>query len=180
MLELISQRPSVSQRELAETTGLSLGLINLTLKRLIKTGHIKVSALNRRKLEYLLTSKSIIELTNRTTNYIARTFETFSTYKTHIDDLLKELIDQGHNQFALLGRGEVSSIVELFLTKRFIKHRTIEDGEDILVGETVLDCRLRKEVGGVGISILERLLRLQTPAREKISKKLEVLEGVKK
>jgi DNA-binding MarR family transcriptional regulator len=172
VLELISQRPRVSQRELAEKTGFSLGLINLTLKRLIQTGHIKVSALNRRKLEYLLTRKGLVEKTNRTTHYISRTLETFSEYKRRIDGLLQELIAEGYTSFALLGKGEVSSMVELFVNQQGppLRHRYIEDGADIQEGEVVLDCRLHKASGAVGVSILERLLQVNT------QRELEVVE----
>jgi len=165
VLELISQSPRVSQRELANGTGLSLGLINLTLKRLIKTGHIKVSALNRRKLEYLLTPKGFVEMTNRTTNYITRTLETFSEYKTRIDALLRELIANGASSFALLGKAEVSAMVESFLNREGapLRYRFIQEGDALQEGEVVLDCRLRNVTGSVGVSILERLLEVKTP-----------------
>ena len=165
VLELISQSPRVSQRELANGTGLSLGLINLTLKRLIKTGHIKVSALNRRKLEYLLTPKGFVEMTNRTTNYITRTLETFSEYKTRIDALLRELIANGASSFALLGKGEVSAMVESFLNREGapLRYRFIQEGDALQEGEVVLDCRLRNVTGSIGVSILERLLEVKTP-----------------
>lgn len=165
VLEMISQRPRLSQRELAEKTGFSLGLINLTLKRLIQTGHIKVSALNRRKLEYILTPKGLFEKTNRTTHYITRTLDTFSEYKRRIDALLDELIQSGHTSFALVGKGEVSSMVELFLTNKgpSLRYRTIQEGDDINEGEIVLDCRLRNEMESVGVSILQRLLQVRTP-----------------
>ncbi len=164
VLELISERPRVSQRELAQKTGFSLGLINLALKRLIKTGHIKVSALNRRKLEYLLTPKGLFEHTNRATHYINRTLETFSEYKRRIDALLKELMAEGKTSFALLGKGEVSSIVELILTQAgsAVRFRYMEEGGAVQEGEIVLDCRLHSQTSVVGVSILERLVQSKT------------------
>lgn len=182
VLEMIAQRPRVSQRELAEKTGFSLGLINLTLKRLIKTGHIKVSALNRRKLEYLLTPKGFVEKTNRTTHYITRTLETFSEYKRRIDALLTELVADGHASFALLGEGEVASMVEAFLNREGapLRYRRVGDGESLQAGETLLDCRLRNTAGSVGVSILERLLEVKTPQFYGLTEKNDAVEVVGK
>ena len=46
---------AISQRDLARRTGFSVGLVNAVLKKLVRTGYVKTSHLNRRSLEYLLT-----------------------------------------------------------------------------------------------------------------------------
>ena len=64
ILDLITEAPRLSQRDIASQSGLSLGLVNLTLKRLLQTGHIKVSNLNKKKVEYIVTPKGFFEKAN--------------------------------------------------------------------------------------------------------------------
>ncbi|MCB4755562.1 MAG: winged helix-turn-helix transcriptional regulator [Elusimicrobia bacterium] len=160
VLNLLARDPHLSQRELASNTGLSLGLINLIIKRLIKTGYLKVLNLNSNKAKYLLTKKGMLEKTNRTASYISQTINTFKTYKSRIDELVQELVKNGHKSFVILGEGEVASLLEMSLRSApgiTYRHASF----DVLPqdGEIVLDCRLNTEKGQIGISILNQLLQ---------------------
>ena len=52
LLERISSGGAVTQRGLAKTSGLALGLTNLLIKRLVTKGCVKVVNLDRKRLRY--------------------------------------------------------------------------------------------------------------------------------
>jgi hypothetical protein len=165
VLELISESPCISQRDLASSTGLSLGLINLTLKRLIQTGHIKVFSLNRRKVEYILTPKGLIEKAHRTYAYVSKTVKTFMEYQGRLEQLIRDLVGQDCARFAILGDSEIVPLVIISLRSAApaVPFRVLHEGEAPDHGEIVLDCRLQGQKGEFGISILARLLKPLPP-----------------
>ena len=61
VLETMEQSSEATQREIASQTGLSLGLVNATVKDLIRRGMIKVSQIPRRRLLYYLTPQGFAE-----------------------------------------------------------------------------------------------------------------------
>ena len=56
ILEELEKNPDVTQRDLSEKTGLSLGMVNLLLKKFVKKGFVKLEKLNSRSFRYILTA----------------------------------------------------------------------------------------------------------------------------
>ena len=71
----------ITQRQIASHTGFSLGLTNLILKKLAKTGYVKVKQLNSKKIHYILTSKGMIEKTQKSYRYIFKTINNIKYLK---------------------------------------------------------------------------------------------------
>jgi DNA-binding MarR family transcriptional regulator len=167
ILDLIADTPGLSQRQVASHTGLSLGLVNITLKRLVQTGYIKVSGLNKRKVEYMLTPKGFLEKAERTYSYISRTVRTFKDYQQRLNPLLHELVGDGRRPVVLLGEGELSLLVETALRTQYptVQFRTAVSQENIKPEELVLDCRFDGNAQPVGVSILSRLLSRSVKGR---------------
>jgi EPS-associated MarR family transcriptional regulator len=88
LLRKINEKPSASQRELAEGLGFSLGKLNYCLRALKDKGLIKIDNFkkNPKKINYMyiLTPKGIIEKTNLTLNFMKRKIKEY-------DELAKEL-----------------------------------------------------------------------------------------
>ena len=76
ILRLIRKKPKVTQRELSNELGISLGKINFCLKELKNKGLIKISNFKKSKNKlnyiYLLTPKGISEKTKLTLNFMQR------------------------------------------------------------------------------------------------------------
>jgi len=159
VLELIEHSPRASQRQLATSTGLSLGLINLTLKRLIQTGHIKASNLNSKKAEYLLTPKGVMEKTRHTYLYLSRTIRTYGECQKRFEQMIRDLLITASG-FAIVGQGEIASLVEVAIRSvgSGIRYRFIAENDPTESGEVVLDCRLHGQGGSFGIAVLSQLL----------------------
>ena len=165
ILDVIARSPRVSQRDLATSTGLSLGLVNLTIKRLIRTGHIKAAHLDRRKVEYILTPKGLMQKTRRTYSYLSRTIGTFLEYRRRLEALVADLKENGCQNFGIRGGGEIAQLVELVLANAGpgVKFRALKAEDVPRKGETVLDCRLNGADGDFGVSILSRILEAGPP-----------------
>lgn len=164
LLDALSRDAGLSQRQVAKETGLSLGMVNLVLRRLVKTGAIKVVSLNGRTARYLLTPAGAAEKTRRAYEYLYRTMDTFRDLCVRIQRLIAELHADGVREFVICGEGEVADIAELCLSRTTLPdviHRR-ESGEppaDGVPARAVLQCSMRPLGSGyVGISVLERLV----------------------
>jgi DNA-binding MarR family transcriptional regulator len=165
LLDVLSRDGGLSQRQVAKETGLSLGMVNLVLARLVKTGAIKVVNLNGRTARYLLTPAGVAEKTRRAYEYLQRTVETFRSLRSRVDDLIAEMHAAGVREFIIHGEGEVADIAELCLSRTALSDVSYrrENGNppiDDVPRRVVLRCSMEPlGVGYVGISVLERLVR---------------------
>ena len=89
VLHLLEEEPELTQRELAQKLGISLGGVNYCLKSLIEIGHIKAGNfsknLNKSVYLYLLTPKGIAEKANLTTDFLKRKMAEYHALKKEID-----------------------------------------------------------------------------------------------
>ena len=165
LLDVLSRDAGLSQRQVAKETGLSLGMVNLVLARLVKTGAIKVVNLNGRTARYLLTPAGVAEKTRRAYEYLHRTVATFRDLRLRIDELIAELHAAGVREFIIHGEGEVADIAELCLGRSQLpeisyrrQNGELPPGDDPT--RSVLNCSLEPlGAGYVGVSVLERLVQ---------------------
>lgn len=103
ILTHIQDNENITQREIAEKTGLSLGAVNLLIKKMIKTGLIKIERLNARTLKYILTPEGMKEKTAKTYHYIVRTYETITRIQAVTKVILEKLKNKGIKKIYLYG-----------------------------------------------------------------------------
>jgi len=115
VLEELSHPKPVTQRELSERVGTSLGSVNLVLKRLVAKGYVKVRGLNRRRLQYILTPRGFAEKARKSYRYYLRTVDTLTEMKARIQAFIRHARTQGISRFFILGEGERADVVELAL-----------------------------------------------------------------
>ncbi len=89
LLRRIKKTPDLSQRELAEKLGFSLGKLNYCLKSLQKKGLVKLQNFQKKTnkinyLRYVITPKGISERTKLTINFMKKKMKEY-------DELKKEL-----------------------------------------------------------------------------------------
>ncbi len=97
ILKIIETEPEISQRQLAEVLGDSLGKTNYLIKALLEKGHIKAGnflrAENKFKYAYLLTPEGIRAKLELTRNYLARKEQEYIAMKAEIETMRNELAD---------------------------------------------------------------------------------------
>ncbi len=95
ILKIIETEPEISQRQLAEVLGVSLGKTNYLIKALLEKGHIKAGnfmrAENKLKYAYLLTPEGIRAKLELTRNYLARKEQEYIAMKAEIEAMRSEL-----------------------------------------------------------------------------------------
>lgn len=115
VLEHLSDSPqAISQREIARRSGLSVGMINAILKKLVHIGYVKTSNLNRRSIQYLLTPQGFAEKARKSYRYILRTVEQYRKIKIRFIDMLDSLAADGVKTYYLHGEGELADLIETF------------------------------------------------------------------
>jgi EPS-associated MarR family transcriptional regulator len=91
VLHLLEEQPTLTQRELAEKLGISLGGVNYCLKSLIDVGHIKAGNFKNNPDKsvylYLLTPKGIAEKASLTAGFIKRKMAEYHALKKEIDSI---------------------------------------------------------------------------------------------
>ncbi len=112
LLESLARNPALSQRKLAKSAGLSLGLINLIIKRFIQTGYIQTTQINKRKVEYLLTDQAVLKTTQKTQANLTEIVHKYLIIKKNLSELLQELYQSGYTYFSIHGNGELKELVE--------------------------------------------------------------------
>ena len=89
VLRKIKQKPSSSQRELAEELGFSLGKLNYLLKALSSKGLVKIDNFkknpNKINYVYVLTPKGISEKSKLTMNFMKKKLKEYDELKRELD-----------------------------------------------------------------------------------------------
>ena len=89
ILRLIIKKPRVTQRELSNELGISLGKINFCLKelkkKLIKFSNFKQNK-NKMNYIYLLTPKGLSQKTELTLNFMKRKMKEYEELKREYED----------------------------------------------------------------------------------------------
>ncbi len=89
VLHLLEDDPNLTQRELAEKLGISLGGVNYCLKALINIGHIKVGNFNKNPHKsvylYLLTPQGVTEKAKLTASFLKRKMEEYKSLRKEIE-----------------------------------------------------------------------------------------------
>ncbi len=106
LLKALDVNPSLSQRELAQRLGVSLGKINFCLKALVEKGCLKVNNFrnsdNKLAYSYLLTPNGIDEKSRMTVAFLQFKVREYDRLRKEIEDLRIEaeqqnLMDEYHS-----------------------------------------------------------------------------------
>lgn len=95
VLRLLQDNPEMSQRELAEAVGVSVGGMHYVLNALIDKGLVKLgnftAAEDKRRYAYVLTPKGIARKASLTHAFLLRKMEEYEALKEEISALSLEL-----------------------------------------------------------------------------------------
>ena len=93
ILQLLQKHPNMTQRELSNMTGVSLGKVNFIIKALKDKGLIKwqnfSNSPNKLQYAYLLTPQGIFEKTQLTLEFLNRKQAEYEVLKQEIEQLIK-------------------------------------------------------------------------------------------
>ena len=112
LLKLLHDQPQLSQRELAQAMGVSLGKANYCIKALIEKGLVKFGNFrknpDKRQYAYLLTPAGLEEKTCITMVFLRRKVVEYETLEKEIQQLRDDL-NAGRIQTGMLTQGRAGN-----------------------------------------------------------------------
>ena len=114
-------KDSIKQRDLAKIAGLSLGMTNAIMKRLIDKGYITVKKVNNRNIRYAVSPLGIEEISKRSLKYFKRTIKNVVVYKEALSDVIDMIKDDGFTEIVLVGKSDIDFIIEHECIKKTLK-----------------------------------------------------------
>ena len=135
ILEHIYYNDSLKQRELADKAGVSLGMVNAILKRLMEKGWLMTRRLNSRNISYVVSPAGEEEIFKRSYGHFKRIIEDISLYREKIDQIVAEAADAGYVEIILAGKSDLEFLVEYACDKAGISLKKVEP--DIALPENV-------------------------------------------
>ena len=164
LVNIVGAQLAANQRDLSRQLNMSLGMTNMLLRRLVTKGYIRIKQLNRRKVEYILTSKGFTEKMRKSVKYTIKTLNSIGLIKKRLEILLGSLHASGIRKFYILGSEDLASLIEMVLSEKFHGlyeiHRIatmIETKKDeaVLVCEEGIECP--ENSGGSCVNLIYEL-----------------------
>jgi EPS-associated MarR family transcriptional regulator len=95
-MRLLQENPDLTQRELAQKLGVSVGGLNYCLKALIERGLVKMQNFQQSKNKfgyvYVLTPRGIAEKALLTNRFLRRKMEEYEALRAEIETLTKDAV----------------------------------------------------------------------------------------
>jgi len=111
VMEEIEQNPEITQRELRRRVGVSLGLTNITIQKMLRKAWIKISTAPGRRIIYALTPGGVREKVRRLKDFVRISFRHYSNLK---QSLAREIENTGirRPKVASYGAGELRELIQ--------------------------------------------------------------------
>lgn len=97
VMRILQENPDLTQRELAEQLGVSVGGLNYCLKALVEKGLVKMQNFTHSKNKfgyvYVLTTRGLAEKASLTSRFLKRKMEEYEALRAEIDTLKSEAED---------------------------------------------------------------------------------------
>ena len=102
----------VRQRDLARILGMSLGMTNAILKRLVQKGLLVMRKVNSRNILYIVSPAGVEAITRRSYRYLRRTIGNVARFRDSIEEMVREAKRKGFEGVLLIGASDLTFIVE--------------------------------------------------------------------
>ncbi len=132
ILEEIDNDHTPSQRDLAKTLNISLGLVNSFIKRLAQKGYFKITTIPRNRVRYILTPKGAAEKTRLTYEFIQSSFQFYKEARKKFGTLFKDLQTQGIQRVIFYGATDLTEIA--FITIQETNIQLVAVVDDVKIG----------------------------------------------
>jgi len=102
-----------TQRDIAKNTGLSLGNVNILIKRLVKKGLLKIERINARTIKYTLTPEGLKQKADATYRFVVSSVKYINEINSSIEALLNDELCRRADKIFLLGnRDEIGELIQ--------------------------------------------------------------------
>jgi len=169
ILEEIDNSHSPTQRDLAKRLDMSLGLVNSFIKRLARKGYVKITAIPRNRVKYILTPKGFAEKSRLTFEFIQYSLHFYKRALRNLQDLLNKLEERGVKKVVFCGANDLAEIAFISLKATDIKLTGVVD--DLEKGKRFLDFTI-KPIGELSKLEFDRIIITAIDSKEAIFNRL--------
>ena len=113
LLDEIAKDSMVTQASLSKRLGIAVGSVNWYIKRLVNRGWVKVSHLNRTRLQYDLTPEGTAVFTQRAMQYAKDSLKIYKLFRQKAKAIVEDLRSKGITRVYLDGNDEIMDILRL-------------------------------------------------------------------
>ena len=113
ILEKIEKHNNLTQRHLADSLGVALGLANSYMKRCVRKGLVKVHQAPANRFLYYLTPKGFAEKSRLTANYLSTSFDFYRRAGDSLTKAFDLCVSQNKNSVLLCCVSELAEIASL-------------------------------------------------------------------
>lgn len=130
MLEVIQRHERISQRDISNQVGISLGMVNLLIKKFIKVGLVKAERMDGNKARYVLTPNGLAYLSKKTVDYVSRSYQAVLKIRNHLSEIIERAYESEEIVYIYGKRDEVCAILIDLLEERGMTYVFLpEEGE---------------------------------------------------
>lgn len=131
LINIIGKQLGSNQRDLSNHLNLSLGQTNMLIRRLVSKGYIRITQLNRRKVQYLLTPKGLAEKMQKSMKYTVHTINAIGLIKKKLSQILSGLYAQGYRIFDVFGESDLIILLETVFKEQHSSDCTLRRIKDL-------------------------------------------------
>lgn len=121
ILQAIEARSDVTQRHLARSTGVALGLANSYLKRCVRKGLVKIQQAPANRYLYYLTPKGFAEKSRLTGQYLSASFKFYRRAAESCAAAFTHCKSKGWSRITLCGASDLAEIASM----RAVEHKLV-------------------------------------------------------
>lgn len=160
LLQEIELNPSISQREISRRVGVSLGLTNLLIQRMVRRAWIKIRSVPGRRLLYAITPRGIAEKIRKTRDFVRLSFRYYVDMRRSLEGGIRAS-GRRNPRVAAFGAGDLTRIVAEAAEAAGGRFLELPDGEgtreafDVLVLMKKVPRAQRRQWEREGIAIVD-------------------------
>lgn len=110
-LEAIEANPNISQRELARSMGVALGMANACVRTLVRKGLVKIRGESNRSITYHLTKEGSVQKARLAMEWTGNTIDFYVQARSTLSTLLHALAARGVSRVGVYGADEAAELV---------------------------------------------------------------------
>ncbi len=137
ILSHLTQETDTTQRSIAYHTGISVGGVNMLLKKMIKKGLIKVENINAKSLRYNLTPKGMKEKLELTYKFTRSSYQKIAKISLAFKDLVDRRRQEAPQEEIILygPPDEVQQILKISLAEMNVPYRKVNPEDEGYSGQ---------------------------------------------
>lgn len=137
VLSHLEKNQDTSQRKISRKTGISVGTVNLLLKKMVRKGLVKIERLNAKSLRYIITPQGIAEKTRLAYQFLKISYEQIIRIESVLGKIVSEhQPDKGELDLVFCGlQDEILEIIKISANNLGIKYKTILSIDELYCNE---------------------------------------------